>query len=63
MSSSGLTASKGDLRERVPRPEKPTDASSTEDAQKTVRSLNEDEADKDESKKRTYGRTPEGKGT
>lgn len=61
MSSSGLTASEGHVRERMPRPEKPTDATSTEDAQKTVKSLNENEADKDQSQKRTYGRTPDGK--
>ncbi|KAH0357889.1 phosphatidylethanolamine N-methyltransferase, partial [Aureobasidium melanogenum] len=31
------------------------------DAQNTVKSLNDNEADKDESRKRTYGRTPDGK--
>lgn len=41
---------------------KPTNASSTAEAQNTVKSLNQDEAEKDDSKKRTYGRTPEGKG-
>ncbi|KAG9663624.1 phosphatidylethanolamine N-methyltransferase, partial [Aureobasidium melanogenum] len=61
MSPSGLTASEGHVRERMPRPEKLTDATSTEDAQNTVKSLNDNEADKDESKKRTYGRTPDGK--
>lgn len=59
MSSSSMATDKGPLRERMP---KPTNASSTAEAQNTVKSLNQDEAEKDDSKKRTYGRTPEGKG-
>ena len=54
-----MAADKGHLRERML---KPTNASTTAEAQNTVKSLNHDEAEKDDSKKRTYGRTPEGKG-
>ena len=59
MSSSSMAADKGHLRERMP---KTVNAPSTADAQNTVKSLNHDEAEKDDTKKRTYGRTPEGKG-
>ena len=54
-----MDASKGNLRERIPQPDMPT---SPDDAQNTVQSLNNQEADKDDSKKRTYGRTADGKG-
>lgn len=62
MSSSSFVANEGGVRERISQPEEPPNATSTNDAQNTVKSLNEKEVDKDESKKKTYGRTPEGKG-
>lgn len=51
------------LRERLPQqPDAPQKAASVETAQDAVRQLNQQEADKDEKDKRTYGRTPDGTG-
>lgn len=63
MSTTSVAASEGGVRERIPQPDQPAQASSAGDAQDTVKTLNEKEADKDDSEKKTYGRTPEGKGT
>jgi hypothetical protein len=77
MSSSSVATNKAAARERMPRSEKPIDAAATtitpttttatttatEDAQATVQTLNGRHADKEHSNKKTYGRTPEGKGT
>jgi phosphatidylethanolamine N-methyltransferase len=62
MSSSSTASGKEHLRERMPRPDVPSNPTSTDNAQNTVKSLNKEEADKIDNKKRTYGRTPEGKG-
>lgn len=66
MSSSSVNGSvaSGELRERLPQnPEQPQQAQSTDEAQNTVRSLNQQEDGKDEKEKRTYGRTPNGTGS
>lgn len=63
MSSSGIeSGGGGGVRERIPHPDQPKNSTSPDDAQNTVKVLNEKEADKDENQKRTYGRTPDGKG-
>ena len=54
-----------ELRQRLPQqPEKPQHAKTVDQARKTVMELNaqEEKADKDESEKRTFGRTPDGTG-
>jgi phosphatidylethanolamine N-methyltransferase len=57
-----MLISKEHLRERMSRPDMPTNPTPIDNAQNTVKSLNQEEADKTDNKKRTYGRTPEGKG-
>ena len=67
MSSTGIhdpaPASAGELRDRLPqKPEQPQQASTTDEAQKTVKGLNDQESTKLDKDKRTYGRTPDGTG-
>lgn len=62
-SESGVDAS--GLRERLlSKPDAPQQASSSETAHEAVKALNQQEASngKDEKDKKTYGRTPDGKG-
>ena len=60
--SSNIDHGGSGVRERIPQPEKPQKAPSADEAQQTVKSLNEQESDKDEQQKKTYGRTLDGKG-
>ena len=62
-SNAGVTSS--ELRQRLPQqPEKPQQAKTADEARNAVLELNaaEEKADKDESEKRTYGRTAGGTG-
>lgn len=75
MSSTGIhdsaSVSGGELRERPQLPQTPKHereeqplmpSSPTEEARNTVKSLNAQEAGKLDKDKKTYGRTPDGKG-
>lgn len=58
-------ATDNELRQRLPQhPAKPQQANTVDEARKAVVELNaaEERADKDESEKRTYGRTADGTG-
>ena len=62
----GGAATDNELRHRLPQqPAKPQQARTVDEARKAVVELNaaEDSADKDESEKRTFGRTADGTGT
>lgn len=64
-SNGSLGIDSSGLRERLPsKPDEPQQAESAETAQEAVRALNQQEqaGDKDEKDKKTYGRTPDGKG-
>lgn len=67
MSSTGIVPSvlAGEIRDRQPQnaEQQQQQANSVDEARKTVRELNDGEAGKDEEKKRTYGRTPDGTGS